>query len=256
MVRERAYNLACIVESRWKHRSHCKWLKAGDKNTRYFHAVASARHRRNRVSFLNHQDQTINDEDLIRNVFKCQMENLLGKANSVLQFKPDTLYTVNPNLDFLQDPITPIEIEAAVRQLAKNKTSDLDGILNEFLQLHWSIIRDEVYGMIQGFYEHSLDLACINQANIVMIPKKENPARVSDYRPISIMNVIPKLISKLLVNMLREVLPELISSNQNAFIQGWQITENFNWTREMLHHISNSGRPACFIKIDFPKSFD
>ncbi|XP_078174444.1 uncharacterized protein LOC144568089 [Carex rostrata] len=70
------------------------------------------------------------------------------------------------------------------------------------------------------------------------------------------MNAIPKLISKLLANRLRIHLPELISSNQTAFVQGRQITENFNSTREMLHHISTSGKPACFIKIDFAKAFD
>lgn len=101
-----------------------------------------------------------------------------------------------------------------------------------------------------------MDLSCINQANIIMIPKKEVSKRVGDYRPISVMNAIPKLISKILANRLRLVLPDLISSNQTAFIQGRQITENFNATREMLHHISKSGKSACFIKIDFAKAFD
>ena len=89
-----------------------------------------------------------------------------------------------------------------------------------------------------------------------MIPKKENAVQVGDFRPISVMNAIPKLISKLLANRLRGHLPNLISSNQTAFVQGRQITDNFNSTREMLNHISNSGRPACFIKIDFAKAFD
>lgn len=66
MVKERAYYLACITESRWHHRSRCKWLQAGDQNTRYFHAIASARHRRNTISSLTVQDQTITDATQIR----------------------------------------------------------------------------------------------------------------------------------------------------------------------------------------------
>lgn len=256
MVRERAYRLACIIESRWRHRSHCKWLKAGDKNTRYFHAVASARHRRNKISFITHQGQTMHEEDLIRVAFKCHMEGLLGTKNTVLHFRPDPLYPDNPNLDSLQDPFSHSEIEGAVRQLAKNKASGPNGIPNEFLQWHWQTIRFEVCDIIQAFYDHSLELSCINQANVIMIPKKDNPVRVGDYRPISVMNAIPKLISKLLANRLRSLLPALISSNQTAFVQGRQITENFNSTRELLHHISCSKRPACFIKIDFAKAFD
>ena len=96
----------------------------------------------------------------------------------------------------------------------------------------------------------SLDV--LNLSHNVLI----GPVRVGDYRPISVMNAIPKLISKLLANRLRSLLPALISSNQTAFVQGRQITENFNSTRELLHHISCSKRPACFIKIDFAKAFD
>lgn len=184
------------------------------------------------------------------------MENLLGKENPVLQFQPATLYPNNPDLNLLQDGFTQLEIEMAVRQLAKNKASGPDGIPNEFLQQHWATIREEVCRIVQSFYDHSLDLSKINQANIIMIQKKETSVRVGDYRLISVMNAIPKLISKLLANRLREHLPELISPNQTAFVQGRQITENFNSTREMLYHISNSGRPACFIKIDFAKAFD
>ena len=256
MVRERAYNLACIIESRWKHRSHCKWLKVGDKNTRYFHALASAKQRRNRVSFITYQGHTITEENCIRESFRSQMESLLGTTNSVLHFTPQSLYPENPDLSTLQEPFTLLEIEEAVKQLAKNKSSGPDGIPNEFLQLHWITVKDEVCDMIQQFYAHNLDLSGINQANIIMIAKKDNATQIGDYRPISVMNAIPKLISKLLANRLRGLLPELISSNQPAFVHGRQITENFNSTREILHHISNSGRPACFIKLDFAKAFD
>jgi hypothetical protein len=184
------------------------------------------------------------------------MQNLLGTANSVLEFNSHNLYPDNPVLTSLEEPFSMFEIETTVRQLAKNKASGPDGIPNEFLQLHWMTVRDEVCRIIYSFYDHSLDLSRINRANNIMIPKKDNSIQVGDYRPISVMNAIPKLISKLLANRLRGLLPKLISSNQTAFIQGRQITENFNSTRKMLHHISYSGRPACFIKIDFAKAFD
>lgn len=110
--------------------------------------------------------------------------------------------------------------------------------------------------MIHSFYAHELDLSSINKANIIMMAKKDNATQVGDYRPISVMNVVPKLISKLLANRLRGFLPHLISPNQTAFVQGQQIMENFNSTREILNHISKSGNSACFIKLDFAKAFD
>lgn len=256
MARERAYLLSCIIESRWHHRSRCKWLQVGDKNTRFFHAFASARHRRNRISSITVNDQLLTDESQIREAFKRHMEALLGVDNEVIQFQPEILYPENPVLSTLQDPITDLEIEVAVRQLARQKASGPDGILNEFLQIHWPTIKTDTVQLIQGFFDHSLDLSSINHANITMIPKKEEPKLLGDFRPISVMNAVPKLISKILANRLRSFLPSLISPTQTAFIQGRQITENFNATREILHHISSSGKSACFIKLDFAKAFD
>lgn len=238
MVKERAYALACIIEARWHHRSRCRWLKSGDKNTQYFHAVASARHRRNKVSILRTQTDTITDEIKIRDAFRIQMEGLLGVENNVIPFKPTELYPTNPDLSNLQNSFSKMEIETAVKQLAKNKASGPDGIPNELIQKHWPLFKDELTSIIHAFYDHSLNLAEVNQANIIMIPKKEISENVGGYRPISVMNVVPKLIPKLLANRLRTVLPDLISTNQMASIQGRQITENFNATREMLYHIS------------------
>lgn len=84
MVKERVYFLAGIIESRWHHRSHCRWLRVGDKNTRYFHAVASSRHRRNKVSFLKIQEVLTTDETIIRDAFKTHMQQLLGVENTVI----------------------------------------------------------------------------------------------------------------------------------------------------------------------------
>ncbi|XP_078149481.1 secreted RxLR effector protein 78-like [Carex rostrata] len=51
-------------------------------------------------------------------------------------------------------------------------------------------------------------------------------------------------------------MPDLISPYQTAFIKGRQISENFNATRELLHHISDTRKPAVLVKIDFAKAFD
>lgn len=109
---------------------------------------------------------------------------------------------------------------------------------------------------MDNFYENRLDLERFNRAKIILIPKTEVPKSTSDFRPISVLNLIPKLIAKILSNRLRLKLPDLISQNQMTFVHGRQISENFVTTRELLSHIAHSGRSAVFAKIDFQKAFD
>lgn len=204
-VRERAYMLATVIETRWHQRSRSKWLASGDKNTRFFHAIASSRQRRNAVTSLKHEGALLDQEDQIKGAFLSHMKGLLGTEQEVLKFNPSNLYEENQNLSALEAPFTVIEIEVAVRQLARNKVSGPDGLPNEFVQYHWMTVKEELVDIVQRFYENEVDLREVNRANIIMVPKKEVPEKLTDYRPISVMNVIPKVISKILANWLREV---------------------------------------------------
>lgn len=79
---------------------------------------------------------------------------------------------------------------------------------------------------------------------------------MKEYRPISIINILTKLLTKVLSNRLRSVLPSLISNHQTTFVKDIHIAENFQATREILQHVSDSKKGAIFSKIDFLKAFD
>ena len=117
------------------------------------------------------------------------------------------------------------EIHATVLRLAENKASGPDGVPNEFAQLYWSEVKDKIVNLIQGFHSCCIDISNLNRANIVMVPKKDSPMEVKDFRPISIINIVPKIISKLLATRLAGFLPNLVSIRQIAFVQGRQISE-------------------------------
>lgn len=159
------------------------------------------------------------------------MKNLLGTKHSVLPFRAEALYPTNPNLEQLGSPFTINEIELVVKQLVNNKASGPDGIPNEFLKVYWNEVKHEIYQIMLNFYDNKLDLQRHNQVNIILIPKIEAPITISDFHPISVINLLPKLISKILSNRLRLVLPDLIFPYQTTFVHGRQISENFVTTR-------------------------
>lgn len=255
-LKQRAYELANNLEERWRQRARINWLKLGDRNTRFFHVSASARMRKNMVRSISQHGVTLTDLLQIRQAFLNQLQSSLGSSNQVKKANLKALYPSEESLSQLQSPFTIKEIETAVFQLAKNKSSGPDGVPNEFIQAYWQELKSNIVQLLADFYNHSLDLSKFNQADVIMIPKGECPTTVGDYHPISVINLIPKLISKILSNRLREVLPEIISPHQTAFISGRQISDNFVATREVLQHTAATKNQVVFIQIDLAKAFD
>ncbi|KAJ4786820.1 RNA-directed DNA polymerase (reverse transcriptase)-related family protein [Rhynchospora pubera] len=110
--------------------------------------------------------------------------------------------------------------------------------------------------MFDALFHLSLDLDSINLAHLIMLPKVENAQKLSEFRPISIICYLPKLISKVLNNRLAVFLPELILNMQTGFVKGRLISENFIMAREVIANMSSCGDPAVLLKLDFSKAFD
>ena len=99
----------------------------------------------------------------------------------------------------------------------------------------------------------------LNYTHIVLIPKVKSLEKMSDFRPISLCNVMYKIISKMLANRLKLIVPQLISPYQSAFAPGRLITDNVLVAYETLHamHGQKKGKKgAIALKFDISKAYD
>lgn len=99
----------------------------------------------------------------------------------------------------------------------------------------------------------------LNKMVVVLIPRKDEPEHMGDLRPISLCNVLYKIISKVLLNRLKLVLPTLISSEQSAFLKGRLITDNVQIAVEAFHFLKRKRqgeKGVAALKLDMSKAYN
>ncbi|KAL1205274.1 hypothetical protein V5N11_011557 [Cardamine amara subsp. amara] len=114
--------------------------------------------------------------------------------------------------EMLVAPFTPQDIKAEILALPGNKTLGPDGFTAEFFRRSWNVVGEDVVKAVQEFFCKGRLLKQWNATAISLIPKKEGADKVKDFRPISLCNVIYKVISKLIARRIQDILPLMISN--------------------------------------------
>jgi hypothetical protein len=99
-------------------------------------------------------------------------------------------------------------------------------------------------------------LHSINKALLTLLPKKDNVEMLKDYRPISLIHVMGKLLSKVLTNRMVPHLDSLIHRGQSAFIKGHCIQNNFRFVRSSACLFHTRKLPRLLLKVGIARAFD
>ncbi|XP_073280655.1 uncharacterized protein [Primulina huaijiensis] len=249
-------------EDYWRQRAKQYWLKEGDRNTRFFHTSASARKQTNKISGLKDADGHWQDEQnnicgVVQNYFQNLFAEVENMSNEV-KVEVQPCVTERQNEELLRS-FTLEEFKEAVFYMKPDKSPGPDGFNPAFYQRFWTLIGIDVFSSCVGWLQAMIFPPTLNDANVVLIPKCKNPQAMKDFRPISLCDVLYKIISKVLANRLKKVLPHVISPFQSAFVAGRSITDNIQISFEITHYMKRQTRGKIkntALKFDISKAYD
>ncbi|RVW47789.1 LINE-1 reverse transcriptase-like [Vitis vinifera] len=158
--------------------------------------------------------------------------------------------------EILERPFTEEEIHGALMEMNGDKAPGPDGFTLAFWQSCWEFIKEEILEMFKEFYDHSSFLKSLNNIFLVLIPKKCGAEDLGDFRPISLLGGLYKLLAKVLANRLKIVVGKVVSSSQNAFVRGRQILDASLIANEVIDSWKKRKEKGLICKLDIEKAYD
>jgi hypothetical protein len=127
------------------------------------------------------------------------------------------------------------DIDNVIKGMPLDKSLGPNGFNDLFLKKCWHIIKEDIYKLCFDFFNGAVDLQAINNSFITLIPKVNSPTSVNDFRPISLLNYVVKIITKLMGDILQSVIIPLVHQNQYGFIKCRTIQDCLAWAFEYIH---------------------
>jgi hypothetical protein len=217
---------------------------------RFFHVHANSRRRRNFIHSLNMDGQAVLDEQQKAKLDFSYFDDIMGSP-------PPPYATINLELldilkidaRHLEERFTEAKVWDVIKALPPDKAPGSDGFTARFLQAAWDIIRPDIMMAFEAFWRLDMhNLHNVNEALITLLPKNPDAAEIMDYRPISLIHSIGKLILKVLVNRLAPRLNEVVHQSQSIFIKDRHIQDNFKLVQASAKLLHVWRKPSLMIQ--------
>ncbi|GJU97813.1 RNA-directed DNA polymerase, eukaryota [Tanacetum coccineum] len=247
-----------IEASELSQKAKVRWLIKGDENSKYFHGIINSKRSQLNIHGILQDGDWVVDPNKVKSEFLKHFSNQFSKPSTTgvkIDFQFPTRLRFK-QIEELECPISYKEIKKAFWDCGSNKSPGPDGYTFEFFLKILEYSKSRLDCSVYEFFSSSKFPQGCNSSFIALIPKIHDVKDVKDFRPISLIGSLYKIIAKILANRLSLVISDLISDVQSAFIFNRQLLDGLFILNELISWCKHKKINAMIFKVDFQKAFD
>lgn len=244
-------------------RSKADWALEGERNTSYFLKLEKHRQRSNTVYELEDSNGCcVKDTTSILNTVYKFYSDLYKYEQIDANSMHDILSYVNvyldePASDLCDTKISLDELTKTVKGMSNNKSPGIDGLTVEFYKYFWNVIGPILNELFCEIHTKEVLTNSMRKGILTPVYKETGDKKnLKNWRPISLLNVDYKVISRCMASRLSQVIREIVSENQTCCIPGRDISDTISTMRDLMYMIESEGGDCIVLKLDQEKAFD
>ena len=242
-------------------RSKTQNIESNENPTTFFFQKEASQGKQKTIKTIQHNNNTYNNSKDILTSFRSFYQSLYNEEPvdpSLNSLFFDGLPQIDPSDNlFLEKKIEKDEILHALKEMKSNKSPGSDGLTNTFYLKFFHLFGDVLCEIINLAYKNGELSESQKLSYITLICKDETRAdEMKCYRPISLLNIDYKIISKIITIRLGNILPKIIGIDQTCSVKGRSIFDNLHLIRNVIDYVDQKNLGASFICLDQEKAFD
>ena len=233
------------------------------ESTSLYHLIRRQKRRQNRniVKITDAEDTPHTTLQAIKRTFYIELQHRF----STIQVQHNSITTMcaaisrkitDEEKEYINMPISEPELSAAIKRAPKRKSPGIDGIVTEFYTRNTRMLSNDLLQLYNKFFTSGKIPKAIKRGIIVCLPKHNKPAKVHDYRPLTLLNTDYKLYTRILARRLQTTMGEIMNENQYSAVKDRNIIDAATGIRDVIAAGQHTAQGICLMVIDFERAFD